>query len=529
MTKASSDNTKSEIFNLLVILNKQELDNFSDFDQSTIYYHVSCLNDRKYQFKKQITPKKSPHSISKRPINLIAFEKLTKNLTETVIEKDEIRPLSDIYSTYKAIFEEEKLQSNSDANESMYQSQYLLEKILQSIPTVTKTVYKQRTYVHKAELTLAEIYKKGFENKIDWSIKIKEVAFYVRQCVMSTERKCLPKNNINLQDILRGECEYPKELILLVGNLLKGPNGTKSAIKEKKVESISSSIVLAMSNGNIKPALAIQLGMGMKSLTGSRKVIDILNRMGHSICYSSVEEIETELAYSGSMRKLTLPEGLIPHHPDLRTHLAFDNYDRYVETFSGKDTLHDTVGIVYQNIDPTITLDHLEVSLEGDTALQNGKRRRNYTSNFDSSVVPYSRKKKLSPALIGNQPALPNSLQTSLDMETIWMLTYALACKDTKRWCAWNAERVVDINPMQKIGYLPNINESPTSDAVVKKTLEVAQCVANECNQEHIIVTFDLAIAMMAYRIQKDLAPNFDNIFITLGAFHTELSYFKVS
>ena len=31
------------------------------------------------------------------------------------------------------------------------------------------------------------------------------------------------------------------------------------------------------------------------------------------------------------------------------TGLAFDNYDRFTENFLGKDTLHDTVGIAYQN------------------------------------------------------------------------------------------------------------------------------------------------------------------------------------
>jgi len=31
------------------------------------------------------------------------------------------------------------------------------------------------------------------------------------------------------------------------------------------------------------------------------------------------------------------------------TGVAFDNFDRFVETSSGKDTLHDTVGIIYQN------------------------------------------------------------------------------------------------------------------------------------------------------------------------------------
>jgi len=33
----------------------------------------------------------------------------------------------------------------------------------------------------------------------------------------------------------------------------------------------------------------------------------------------------------------------------LSTGVAFVNFDRFVETSSGKDTLHDTVGILYKN------------------------------------------------------------------------------------------------------------------------------------------------------------------------------------
>ena len=34
--------------------------------------------------------------------------------------------------------------------------------------------------------------------------------------------------------------------------------------------------------------------------------------------------------------------------PNLCTGLAFDNFNRFVETSTGKDTLHDTVCIAYQ-------------------------------------------------------------------------------------------------------------------------------------------------------------------------------------
>ena len=35
------------------------------------------------------------------------------------------------------------------------------------------------------------------------------------------------------------------------------------------------------------------------------------------------------------------------------TALAFDNYDRFTETLSGKNTLHDTIEIAYQTVSGT--------------------------------------------------------------------------------------------------------------------------------------------------------------------------------
>lgn len=327
LTLASTTDKRSQIYNILVALNKQNLDNFDAFDKSDIYYHIICFNDHKSRFEKQITPQKSRHDVLKQSIHSVVFAKLSQNLNETMIEKDEIRPLTDIHNTYKAIFEEEKLNSNS--TETFYRSQYLLEKILKSFSSLTKTVFKNRTYVHKSTLTNDKILAKIIEIKDSWSAKVKDVGFYIRQCVAKMDVKSLPKRNIMLKDILRGECDIPKELSLLVESLLKGPNGKNNSIKDKKVECICSSIILAMSNGKVKPAPAIILGMATKSLTGSRKMLEILNRMGHSISYSVVEELETELAYASSIRQLTLPEGLIANHPELNTHLAFDNYDRY--------------------------------------------------------------------------------------------------------------------------------------------------------------------------------------------------------
>lgn len=84
----------------------------------------------------------------------------------------------------------------------------------------------------------------------------------------------------------------------------------------------------------------IKLGLAVKSMTNSRTLVNLINRLGHSVSYTSAEEIETELTYYTIMS--IFPEDLI-----LFTHLctgvAFDNYDRFAETLSGSNTLHYTI------------------------------------------------------------------------------------------------------------------------------------------------------------------------------------------
>ena len=73
--------------------------------------------------------------------------------------------------------------------------------------------------------------------------------------------------------------------------------------------------------------------------------------------------------------------------------LTVDNYDCYVEMYSGKNTIHDTVGIAYQwrSDDEGGNEDENENSEEA--GIQKGKRRRRYEAmNLD--VGPYRKKKK---------------------------------------------------------------------------------------------------------------------------------------
>ena len=80
--------------------------------------------------------------------------------------------------------------------------------------------------------------------------------------------------------------------------------------------------------------------------------------------------------------------------------MAFDNFDRFVETLSGKDTLHDTVGIVYQCDTTTTNASIQEVPCKtvekGSVNKVTNRRRRSYEPvGFD--IEPYRKKTKISP------------------------------------------------------------------------------------------------------------------------------------
>lgn len=503
---------------------------------NTASYHPSCLSkyENKLFFQDGQRSKKSGVNllndwVYRRNVHEKASKKVMEFIEENLINGKQILALSDIYNLYLSLFEEENTENRMNLKDvSSYQRHHLLKKVLETFPILTKTIYKNRIHLHRKDLNLNEIYSSGFEHAGNSLSKIKLMAFNIRRRVMEMDKRQLPKNNIVLEHIFDGECSIPDELYILIKSLLSGPRTSKNERKEIKIASICSSIIYSMTNGAVKPSTSLSLGLVTKSITGSRQMVEILNRLGHCVSYTMVEELETELAYGSSAHEHILPYGLVNENSDLRTHVAFDNFDKFVETSSGKDTLHDTVGIVYQNIEVAEKDLGACVTWTNNNTIEQGRRRRKFYSSFDNSIVTYVKGSQILPCLSGAYDQCPENLRTATDLNDIWMLYHAINIDGANRWFAWNADRVVDNNPMQKIGYLPNINMSPTSDAVVLKTLDVALAIAEECHQKYIIVTYDLAIACKAYRIQADWSPKFDQVFITLGSFHTELSFFKV-
>ena len=90
-------------------------------------------------------------------------------------------------------------------------------------------------------------------------------------------------------------------------------------------------------------------------ITHRKCTIKILNRLGHGISYTQLEEIDTALCLQKLAGEddsnIAIPSSILPCVP---THLAFDNIDRLEETLTGSGTSHRVNGIIVQPRVPTV-------------------------------------------------------------------------------------------------------------------------------------------------------------------------------
>ena len=422
---------------------------------------------------------------------------------------------------------------------------------------------KRGNIIYKKGMDLEHVIREAFDSRRQLRVQIKDLAYKLRKCILDSPHTPLPED-LRIADILKGEIVVPELLDEFVSTLVQGPDVRRGQTNSKKrrIESITNDLVYIVTGGNKKPKEQLMLGLALKKLTSSRKVIEILNRLGHCISYTAIEELETELTMQLNDDDRATPYGM-KLDPNLTSGVAWDNYDRFVFTLNGKNTLHDTVGIAYQDImectSDTGPIDQTEI--EGiqetsttSTVVQRSlglKRRRLYQAR-GLELEPYRKRPKISdPSFLPNDHACRNLVPQSLHManlkDILWILSLKLI-PNTPMWIGWNSFFHIPENrdKKQSVWYLPQINLSPTSYTVVAEALKrslqinlsptsytvVAETlkrslqIANESKRDSLCVTFDLAIAKMAIKIQQEESPTYDRLFINFGAFHMEMAFF---
>ena len=161
-----------------------------------------------------------------------------------------------------------------------------------------------------------------------------EAALNLRNTIKDAGVACLSKE-LTVEDIYKGETDNPDLLKTFITYLISGPaiKRINTTSKTCRIESIYQDIIYAATAGRKKPQKHRQLDMVMKSLTGSQKAIEILNRLGHCVSYNLAEEIETELTYAVNEKDNLSASGM-NMDANACTGLAFNNYDRSAETLN---------------------------------------------------------------------------------------------------------------------------------------------------------------------------------------------------
>ena len=255
--------------------------------------------------------------------------------------------------------------------------------------------------------------------------------------------------------------------------------------------------------------------------------------------------------------------------PEFNTGIAWDKLDRFVETKNVKDTLHDTVRMAYQMRDvpmTNLTAMHSEksdnctdslpilqqqgirqkqqlsqknqglaIAIDGTSDNKKSRKRRCAYEPTGLNIEPCHKKPKtvgtsflpLNHPLRTNPEAQPN-ISKSCGKYILWLEDVATDTENsTPMWIGWNSNLIPSDDCFQEIWYLPQINQSPTSYAVVCQTMKDSLKISSECRKHNIAVTCDLARAKLALQRQVEESPEFDNIFVTLGPFHIDLAFFN--
>ena len=156
-----------------------------------------------------------------------------------------------------------------------------------------------------------------------------------------------------------------------------------------KLLSLLQDIVYSESRGTKPTAKSYSLGMTLRHLTGSSKVIDLIHRLGHCASRTTIVAMESALA----QLQLNSCADFVPARiaEGQHTILVWDNIYFNEETSSGRGTTHNTNGIVIQMSQHELSGPATEVRP------LISKRQRTLRRDNERRILEYKGKKRQGP------------------------------------------------------------------------------------------------------------------------------------
>ena len=202
---------------------------------------------------------------------------------------------------------------------------------------------------------------------------------------------------------------------------------------------------------------AIALGVAVRQISGSQRVIKILNQFGHCCSPDVLYRHDSALTQAISDEEVFVPRNISPNIPST---VVWDNNDFLEETLSGKGTTHVANGIIIQNhliSDDIFIRDRIKVS-----------RKASTVQSPPVIIKPYILKKKSSPSFPGTtkNDILSLSPIKHVQMETVFIVAKFCAALNKNLLPSWTGFNILTHGQPKlesEIGYLPII-DAPVTD-----------------------------------------------------------------
>ncbi|XP_032239735.1 uncharacterized protein LOC116619256 [Nematostella vectensis] len=277
------------------------------------HYHTTCRRDYTRPSKPgdvidETTEDKHSAIESK------AYEKLFDYIRSHILETPSIVRFTDITEKFVSLMKEpgaQEVRESTKRNhrrklENEYQSLLQFEDLLDNkrlfvIPETLSRVQLAKEFVKLSE-------RQELASKDGSAEVISRVALDLRHTIRSTESSMVwPQNQ---SDLSLESIQIPENVKAFLFMLLTGqtdPTASSQRV-DHLVNSFGQDLLYGTTCGRIKTPKHILLPYAVKSLTNNIELIQILNRCGHGISYSQIEELNTALC----LQKLAAtPENMI--------------------------------------------------------------------------------------------------------------------------------------------------------------------------------------------------------------------------
>ena len=287
--------------------------------------------------------------------------------------------------------------------------------------------------------------------------------------------------------------------------------------------SIAQDLIYAESKGRKQTHKSLALGLAVRQLTGSVRLLTILHGLGHVASPSTVSKHDTALAIASVQDEgdeIKIPRNI---NQSAFTSIVWDNNDFNEETLSGKGTTHVANGIILQNMQGRM----------GEKVLVSKKTRAMKAP--ESKIFPFSNRKKGAISLkteasgvVLNEESYSHELNTARMADFLYIMSRKNASENLQYlpgWTGFNTQIHEETRAPTTIGYLPVIDAPGTDIATVNTLLKHSMSICDRLNLPEIVLVFDEAIYSKAQSIRWNDEELKKRLVIRLGNFHTIMSF----